>query len=332
MTGPEAAAVAAVLAVVVLTAAATAPALLDGALRARTLPPRLGSWVVGAGTVLGALGTLGGRDGPRGSGSPGLARTLAATLSVPGGASTVLLAALALVVVTGALALGASRRRPGLARPAGAGSVAGSVAGRSGGRGRGAGTPGTGVLLLVLVLVAAVAGAPWRSAALLVLAPAVAAPVAAAAGALVLLVAAAWALRHATPEKVHRRARVLAVASTALLAVGAGTQIGQVGAALVLLASGGGAATPPGGVRLLVAAAVGAGALAALPVPRAPRPAPLREPPTVLVADSCAAAVLLGAAALALPVPVLPAVLAARAGGDAVRGARAVEWRTLAGR
>ena len=325
----EVLAVGAVLVTVALTTAAAAPAVLDGALRARVLTPRLGVAVVGAGAVLGALAT---GAGPLG----GPARAVVTTLTVAGGAGGVLAATLALLLVAGALTVRAARGAARTTGPAGAGSRPRRLPV----------VPGTTVLLVVLVLVAAGTGASWRAAALLVVVPAAAAPAAAAAGTLVLLVAAAWVLRHATPEPVHRRARVLAVVSTALLAVGVGAQTGQVGLALVLLVTGDGAAlvrpdaaVVPAWAGLLVAAAAGAGALTALLLPRAllllprrARPVPRREPLTVLVADSCAAAVLLGATVLALPVPALPVVLAARAGGDLLRGARAVEWRALAGR
>lgn len=302
----------AVLAVVALTAAATAPALLDGALRARTLAPRLGAWLVVAGTVVGALT------------GPDLARRVAATLSAPS-------------EVLGGADGGALGVPGGLSSGAFTVGVAALVVVVAGAVVRGVARPGTTAVLLVCAAIAAV----WRSAGsglVLVVLPAVLGPAVAAAGALALVVALAWALRHATPEPVHRRSRALAVLSTALLAVGAGTQTGQVGVGLVLLVTGesaelvgsGAASTLPVGPRLLVAAVVGLSAAAALLRPHpVQRPLRRREPPVVLVADSCAAVALLAAAAAGLPVPVLLVLLAARAGADLPRGLRAVEWRAL---
>ncbi len=146
-----------------------------------------------------------------------------------------------------------------------------------------------------------------------------------------LVVLASWALRHATPEPVHRRSRALAPLTTTLLGIGAGLQV--VGVARLLLApttAGGqsaqsGQSGPGGWTDLLLAGALALGAAAWLAT-RLRRESPVRRvsPVQALAAGATGAAVLTVAAVLGAVVPVRLVVGGAASGGAAVSGQRAL--------
>lgn len=283
-----------------------------------------------------------------------LARSLVRSALAPGG----LVAAAACVLVVGSLALGAvlsplvGGLAAGLAVPLLEGLANSQPDGSSG-----AATRSGAVVALAGALGPVLAWTLWRTVGRRPAPPGLVAALAAAVGALValgapvdwpavlgrallsplagllaaalvtaaLVVLVSWALRHATPEPVHRRSRALAPLTTTLLGIGAGLQV--MGVARLLLAPTApiGQSGPGGWTDLLLAGALALGAAAWLAT-RLHRESPVRRvsPVQALAAGATGAAVLTVAAVLGAVVPVRLVVGGAASGAAAVSGQRAL--------